>query len=162
MLKRNNENELFNTSDGERKEYFLISANWVNLAIPFIEEFVNEDSQIKEDEFFNVSKIFNKCLVIFEKSKIKNGNFVFPFKINNHDIIEYKDFWYDFDSENKPSNVFLSKSARENQDFFYLAKKDWMLLKSIFGCVNEIPRYSSIENPNKIDTNLIKVINENN
>ena len=127
------------------------------MAIPFIEEFINEDTQIKEDEFFNVSKIFNKCLAIYENTKIKNTNFCYPFKINNLDIIESKDFWYDYDKEYLHTNVFLSKNARENQNFFYLSKKNWMLLVSIFGSVNEIPRYTLTDNSNQIDANLIKV-----
>jgi hypothetical protein len=185
ILKRKNENELdeieetptgtgnvrvtnagtSSTSDegeniNKKKEYFLISAIWVQLAIPFIEEFINENTQIKEEEFFNTSKIFNKCIAVFDNNnntKIKSANFVYPNKINNVDIIEFKDFWYDFQEEYRDSNVFLSRNAKENQNYFYLNKKNWKLLVSIFGCINEIPRFSYINNINKIDTNLIKV-----
>lgn len=160
VLKRKNENENQETDDGEKKEYYLISATWVQLALPFIEEFVNENTQIKEEEFFQVSKIFNKCLAIYDTSntKIKNSNFVYPYKINNHDILEHKDIWYDYDEEYKPSNVLLARGAKENQNFFYLSKKHWTNLSSIFGCVNQIPRFSMADNSNQIDTNLIKVI----
>lgn len=157
VLKRVNENDTQETDDGERKEYYVISANWVALAIPFIEEFINEETQIKEDEFFNISKIFNKCLSAFENTKIKSSNFVFPYKVNNHDIIQHKDFWYDFSEEHRPSNIFLSKNARENQNYFFVNKKNWEQIEYLFGCVNEIPRYSIPENPNQIDANLIKV-----
>jgi hypothetical protein len=156
--RKSNDNEDENTSN--KKQYFLISATWVQLAIPFIEEFINENTQIREEEFFNTSKIFNKCIAIFDSNsntKIKSSNFVYPNKVNNHDIIEYKDFWYDFEKDYCDSNVFLSRNAKENQNFFYINKKNWKLLVSIFGCINEVPRFSLMDNTNKIDTNLIKV-----
>lgn len=91
------------------------------------------------------------------KEGIKINSIAFPGNINNHDILEYKDFWYDYDIEHRNTNVFLSKTARENQDFFYVSKEDWELVKSFFGCYNEIPRFSLKDNSNFIDTNLIKV-----
>lgn len=147
------------TDDGERKFYYLISANWVTMALPFIEEFINENTRISEDDFFNISKIFNKSIALYDKSKIKyvSSNFNFPNQINNLDIIDQKDFWYDFNEEYKYQNTFLSKHARENQNFFYLSKKNWELVKSIFGSVNEVIRYTKKDNPSQIEINLIKV-----
>lgn len=140
-----------------KKEFFIISSNWVSFAIPFIEEFTNENTDINEDEFFNLNKIFNKCMALYEKKKINNSNYAYPFRINNTDIIEYKDYWHDYDKSSRNTNVFLMKNARENENYFFLSKKNWSLLENIFGCVNEIPRYSLKEETDKIENNLLKV-----
>lgn len=133
---------------------------WVNLALPFLEEFMRKTN--REDELFNLNKIYTNFLTIIsepkKKENIKINSIAYPGNINNYDIIQHKDFWFDYDSEYRHTNVFLSNTARENQDFFYVSKEDWELLKSLFGCYNEIPRFSLKDNSNFIDTNLIKVI----
>ena len=133
---------------------------WVNLALPFLEEYIRKTN--REDELFNLNKIYSNFLTIISEAKkkenIKISSIAYPGNINNHDILQYKDFWYDYDPEYRHTNVFLSRLARENQDFFYVSKEDWELLKGVFGCFNEIPRFSLKDNSNLIDTNLIKVI----
>jgi hypothetical protein len=162
ILNLNKDDEDIETNDGEIKEYFLISANWVTLALPFIEEFINENTKISEDDFFNVSKIFNKSIALYDLNKFKNIKptcFNYPNKINNHDIIDQKDFWFDFHEDYSHTNIYLKKDARENQNFFYLSRKNWELIDSIFGSVNKIKRFSRKDNPSQIDVNLIRVKN---
>jgi len=130
------------------------------MAIPFLEELIKKTS--REDELFTLNKIYSNFVNFYsnkKKDSTKINLISYPGQINNHDILEYKDFWYDHDSDYKHTNVYLTKNARENQDFFYLSKEDWELTKSYFGCYNEVPRYSLKDNANFIDTNLIKVIN---
>lgn len=132
---------------------------WVNLALPFIEEFIKKTG--REDELFSINKIYSNFLSFFSDKKKKENTKIttisYPGPINNQDILEYKDFWYDYDAEYNHTNIYLSKTARENQDFFYVSKEDWDLLKNYFTCYNEIPRFTLKDNSNFIDTNLIKV-----
>jgi len=133
---------------------------WVNLALPFLEEYMKKTN--REDELFNLNKIYSNFLTMSgalkKKENIKVTSIAFPGNINNHDIMQHKDFWYDYHPEYTHTNVFLSNTARENQDFFYVSKEDWELLKSLFGCYTEIERFSLKDNTNFIDTNLIKVM----
>lgn len=159
-MKRNNGDQL--TVNPDRKnEFYLISVSWVNLALPFLEEYMKKS--MREEDLFNLNKIYSNFLYLISsknrngKENIKINTITYPGYINNHDILEYKDFWYDYDPEYRQTNVFLSKKARENQDFFYVSKEDWELLKTHFNCYNEIPRFSLKDNTNLIDTHLIRV-----
>jgi len=159
ILKRSKRDQIEVTPEFRKKEFYLISVMWVNLALPFLEEYSRNTN--REDELFNLNKIYSNFLTLIsdekKKENTKLNSIAYPGNINNQDILELKDFWYDYDTEYSNSNVFLSKTARENQDFFYISKEDWELIKGIFGCYNEIPRYSLRDNSNFIDTNLIRV-----
>ena len=133
----------------------MISIKWVSIALPFIEDYISSTVN-NEDELFNLNKIFTKYINYLEINANKTITNAYPAEINNHNIIEFKDYWYDYNQNYSYTNIFISKHARENQDFFYLSKKNWDLVKSYFGCKNEILRKKNSEN-NLIDAHLVKV-----
>lgn len=158
ILKNEKSLNIETSPDNRLKKYYLISVKWVKLALPFLEEVSNTSSTIKLDELFSLNKIFSKFLQILEKqNSTKIITPAFPGSINNHDIVEYKDFWYDYDENHAHTNIYKAENARENQDFFYINNEEWEVIKGIFGCSLEIPRYSLKSTPSMIDANLSKV-----
>ena len=143
-------------------EYFLISTKWVSSALPFIEEYIYQNKNLEEDDFFNPEEIIKKYSLMMNKSeKIQEiQSIAYPWEINNDNIIRYKDYWYDYDDNFSHTNIFLSEKSTENQDFFYLTKKNWEIVKNIFGCLNEIKRFN-LKESNIIDIRLKKVKNKN-
>lgn len=160
FLKR--ENNFYEDTEKELEitaaEHFLISTQWVKSALPFIEEYLHPNKNLEEDNFFNPEEILKKYTLMMNKSdKIQEiQSIAYPGEINNDDIIKYKDFWYDYDVNFSHTNIFLSENSIENQDYFYFTKKNWEIVKNIFGCVNEIKRFR-LKESNIIDSRLKKV-----
>ena len=94
-MKRSNGDKVESTPDC-RNEFYLISVMWINLALPFLEEFIKNTN--KADELFNLNKIYvNFVNGLLEKKKenVKINDIAYPGYINNHEILEYKcsNYW---------------------------------------------------------------------
>lgn len=131
----------------EKEEVYLISNNWFNKAICFIEEITNKYSLRSKDDLFDLNKFFSKFLLIEKDSrKINNTYGIYPGPINNFFLLNSKDFWFDPSEENGYFNNVLNKVLLWKKDYFIVEKKEWNLIKEIFNSEHEIKRYRTIKN----------------
>ena len=89
-----------------------------------------------------------------DKNKENNVNknySPFPGPINNYNITDFKDIWYD--NINFDENDFLKNDLKLNEDYCLIDKNDWDLLNSYFNSTNALLRKA-----NNLDLTKIKFI----
>lgn len=134
--------EAYEKGTNAKEEFYLISCNWCNKAVAFIDEITNKYSMRNVEDLFEINKFITK-FVIFENDsrKINNTFGIYPGPINNFCLLSSKDHWYDYDEEHAYSNVFLSKKIIQSQDYYILSKEQWDLVNKLFDNMYEIKRF---------------------
>ena len=129
---------------------YAVNNIWINKAINFIQIMLSlNDNDITRKQtinnLFDINGIYN---YYFDYQNIKN---LYPGPIDNYYISDYKDLWKDVINEEE--NYIIKKGLILNKDYILMRKKDWEIIKDIFGATNEIKR--KIIN---LDSLLIKAI----
>jgi hypothetical protein len=144
-------------------KYFLISANWMKNMFGFVNKYLKLQGTEKFPSFikqaFNKSNFFN-----LYNAEEWNENMdlslagIYPGPVNNFHIMQFKNFWFDPDSSQSHTNIYLKNGMKENSDFFYLREDGWNLIKEIFESNFEIERkIANLSNDQLIEVNLRKV-----
>ena len=112
-----------------------------------------------KEKLFDLNKV---CLINFwdEKTDGYNsrlqGNF--PGPINNYNILDFKNFWFDPDIQFQHTNYFLKNNAKEDTDFHVVSLDVFDKLQSFFGCNYSLQRNTCIVNNHVIvDVSLKRV-----
>jgi len=129
----------------------------------FINNYLKCDDPDKLNPFSK--KAFNRGNVIhLYFSDEKNGNSdlagagVYPGPVNNFSIMQFKNFWFDPDSHQSNTNIYLKKGIKENEDFLFMDQTGWNAVKEVFSCDFEIKRkIANVSNNQLIEVNLRKV-----
>ncbi len=138
MTKNESENNIDKADENEFTDIYLISCNWCNKALAFIEEYTNKYSMRSINDLFDINKFITKFSIFENESrKINNTYGIYPGPINNFGLLKGKDQWVE-DKNN--TNIFISKILKENQDFYILTKDQWSLVNDVFGNIYEIKR----------------------
>ena len=123
---------------------FYINKKWVFKSKLFIDTFIEARKEKLQKlllfDSFNENKVY-EAYVQNEDNNITLKNYygiVFPGPINNYQILDIRDYWYD--PINLEENIILKKGLILNEDYFLLDENEWNLLKDIFGATDEIKR----------------------
>lgn len=144
----------------EKKEYFLISLLWCKKAFGFLDEITYNKSTCNMNDLFEIKKFFKKFSIFNNTSKIQDDIYhTYPGPVNNFDLINFKDFWFDNNNKNYLySNTFLSKKILEYKDYLLLNKYEWDLIIETFGYLYEIKRFR-LNNKSQIEIYPLEVNN---
>jgi hypothetical protein len=116
---------------------YVINALWLQRAYYFINFILKSEENEREaniNQCFSLMEVYNYYFN-FEK----DGNlYPYPGKIDNFCISDFKDIWYD--PINDDENYLLKDGLKFGNHFGFAEKKDWDMLKDIFGATNEIKR----------------------
>ena len=128
------------------KPNYLINSIWIFRTKAFLDAFIkakNEDTLNEVLNFsFNLDGVYKSYFMKEDNESLKNHNgIVFPGPINNYEIIEKNDIW--FDPENPEENVIIKGDLVLNKDYFFINEDDWNILKNVFGATNEIKRVNN-------------------
>ena len=130
---------------------------------PFVNKYLKCDDREKLNLFsrqaFNRGNVLN---LYFSDEKTGNSDLtvagVYPGPINNFSITQFKNFWFDPDSNQSHTNTYLKKGIKENVDFLFMNERGWNSVKDVFGCDFEIKRKIPNVSANQlIEVNLRKV-----
>ena len=131
----------------------MISTLWLTFFLSFLKEELNEKS-------FDLNKV---CLLNFcddKNEKFNNKKYLgkFPGPINNYNLLDFKNFWFDPDMDYHHTNFFLKHNAKENTNFHAVSFDTFDKLQSFFGCNYPIQRNSVVIEENvSIDIYLKRV-----
>ena len=116
---------------------YVINVLWLQRAYYFINFILKSEENEREaniNQCFSLMEVYNYYFN-FEK----DGNlYPYPGKIDNFCISDFKDIWYD--PINDDENYLLKNGLKFGKHFVLSEKKDWDILKDIFGATNEIKR----------------------
>jgi ubiquitin C-terminal hydrolase len=132
---------------------YIISNNWVhNMAI-----FLSRKEQYLNDEAaqYSVDKYFDRRSVLLlnfseNTDEVKKYQGCYPGPINNINLVQIKDYWFDPETKESYTNVYLKPTMKENMDFVYFNSNQYLKIKSYFKII--CPNYFEIER--KINTNI--------
>ena len=114
---------------------YVISMQWVNKAIGFIDEVLNLNDIYKKNELNKFFELYQVYSSFFHKKK---KLICYPGPINNYNIIDHKDIWRDL--ENEDENYIIRKELLLGKDYCLVKEQDWNQLKELFGATNEIKK----------------------
>lgn len=161
----NNSTDQGDISNGENStpnnKYFLISTQWVNNLICFIDKYLKIDPKSSSYPEL-VDRLFirqDMLLQFFNDEDVKDQPIgMYPGPINNFPILNFKENLSDPDQDQKYTNTYIYNGLKENVDFFYVKEADWEFLKSFFGMTYEVERRTAtLNNELMIEVNLKKV-----
>lgn len=143
ITKSESEINLKKITENEWENIYLISCTWCNKALAFIEEFTNKYSMRCTSDLFDINKFITKFSIFENESRKINNTFgIYPGPINNFCLLKGKDHWFDDNNDNENyTNLYISTSIKENQDFYLLKQDQWNLVNDVFGNMYEIKRY---------------------
>jgi ubiquitin C-terminal hydrolase len=133
------------TTHGYSEQTFLVSKLWLGKLITFLN---------KTDKLEKVFDRKNVCHLYFNdginKDELKKYSGNYPGSINNIDIIQFKDFWYDPLPSEKYTNIFLNPIKNEEEHFVCLSSDIYDKIKSIFSICDiiEVERKIHIQEDN--------------
>ena len=139
---------------------YLIDKLWIYKLKAFIEPYI-ESRKEKVVNLLCEGAFIRKRVLEF--IQMKNDNFnplenftgvVFPGPINNFNLIDKKNFWYD--PVNEEENDIIKNNLKINEHYFLLNQDDWYLLKSIFKDTNELKRKKFDDDIFKFNTYIIE------
>ena len=149
--KESNDNNDINTNNkilDDKNEYFyIINKSWLKNAKNFFKSYFISKKLNTVDDFYSEAFNLNNISSIYltseknnqENKKDNNINYYpYPGPINNFAITEFKDILYD--PLNTEENYIIKKNIKENEDYIYIEKKDWLLLSKTFNSTNELKR----------------------
>ena len=82
------------------------------------------------DNSFEINDVYESYIAFNQMKEIPP----FPGPINNYEIISFKDYWKEINSE----KYYLRKQLNINDNYFLINYKDWNLIKSYYNVINEI------------------------
>ncbi len=146
--------------DFNSEKFYLISANWMKNMFAFVNKYLKYDGTEKFQSF--IKQAFNKGNVVNLYYSDDNNDLsmagIYPGPVYNFSITQFKNFWFDPETSQAHTNIYLKKGIRENADFFYMNENGWNSIKEVFGFDFQIERkMANISNNQLIEVNLRKV-----
>ena len=114
----------------------LINKKWVEKAKKFLLQYQSNTNNNKIFQFFNIKEIIKNY---FNDLNEENFN-IFPGPINNYNLLDFKDSWYDPDENFIHDNYYLKEDIKINIDFYTIKKKYYDLIVYSFGHTNLITK----------------------
>ena len=147
-------NKISDTDDEELKNgesVYLISNDWIRNFFSFINLLHNiKDDVDQYKEFLKIGFSLNGYLGNFVGNNEEINKFSYIGPVNNFFITKEEDYWEDNDQEESYKNIYLN----EDEFYYKVQKENWEKMKNIFGCINEIKRFSQ---NNEIEIHLLKI-----
>lgn len=153
LIKENKEQlislqEQFNNNSAmqiEDETVYLIDSSWYNNAKQFL-DIIIKSSYEELESLFDKEKVLDNW---FNHNESKN---IFCGKINNINLIDFINYWFDPEESEQYTNVYLNK---KNSDYILLNELQFQTMKNIF----DIEKYQTIQRKrneiNLIDLNII-------
>ncbi len=115
----------------------LINKKWVEKAHKFLLSFQsNNNNNNNINNFFNLNEIIKN----YHSDLNENNHYIFPGPINNFNLLDFKDSWYDPAEDFIHDNYYLKKDIKLNEDFYTIKKKYYDLIVHSFGQTNLITK----------------------
>ena len=132
----------YQISDSDTPLY-LIDKVWLIKLRIFLEPYILARKEhvdcLLSETVFNFDKAINYINTIKNNESSENSlGVVFPGPINNMNISQMKDYWYD--PINIEENCIIKDGLKYQEDYFLVKQEDYFLLSSIFKSSNEIKR----------------------
>ena len=131
-----------NEINQDKKEtFYVVNNNWLKNAINFVKNilyFNLYEFEEKLKDQFHLNEVYMNYFQYFNNNYEEEVKHLYPGKIDNYSIIDFKDLWKDPLKDDE--NYLLKENISFKKDYSLANEKNWNIINGAFGSTNIIKR----------------------
>ena len=117
---------------------YVVNNNWLKNAIKFLKNILTFNFYQFEEKVKDVFDLYEVYSKYFQSINNNDVKFLYPDKIDNYSIIDFKDLWKDPLKEDE--NFLMKENISYKREYSLCDEKNWNFINNIFGSTNIIKR----------------------